>query len=184
MKQKIMLQAQKEIFKTGFRFTMADIARECGISTKTIYEWYASKEELILEMVQQATTEIKEREQSIIRDPKLGTMDKLKALLVLLPEDFHYFDVKRLYELQRYHTKVWSVLNSFIEEQWDGVARIVAEGQAEGLLEKFNTAVFIQMYIGGLHRLMEQAQAKPAGLTLSEALHEMVDILLDGIRKR
>lgn len=184
MKQRIMLQAQQEIFKIGFRFTMADMAKQCGISTKTIYEWYSSKEELIRDMVEQAIEEIKEREQAILKNQTLSTMDKLKALLVLLPQDFQFFDIKRLYELQRYYSEVWETLNSFMEEQWDGVARIIAEGQTEGLLGNFNTTLFVQMYIGGLNRLMEHASGNYAGLTLRDALDEMVDIMLNGIRKR
>lgn len=145
-RHRILAQARQEIFKTGFRFTMADISKQCGISTKT--------------------------------------MDKLRALLVLLPQDFQFFDIKRLYELQRYYIKVWEVLNSCLEHQWDGVAELVTEGQAEGLLEKFNPEIFIHMYVGGLNRLMEQTSANQGGLTLREALNEMVSILLDGIRKR
>ncbi|MCR8645421.1 TetR/AcrR family transcriptional regulator [Paenibacillus sp. N1-5-1-14] len=184
MRQKIMLHAKQEIFKSGFRFTMADIARQCGVSTKTIYECFSSKEELIRDLVQQAIDEIKEREQIIIHDQTLTTMDKLKALLVLLPQDFQFFDIKRLYELQRYYSEVWEYLNTFMEEQWDGVDQIVAEAQAEGLLGTFNRALFIQLYIGGLNRLMEQASVDQIGLTLREALYEMVEIMINGIKMR
>lgn len=179
-----MQQAQQEIFRSGFRFTIADIARQCGVSTKTIYEWYSSKEELIHDMVQQAIDEIKKREQAIIHDQTLNTMDKLRALLVLLPQDFQFFDIKRLFELQRYYPEVWKYLNSFMEEQWDGVKQIVAVAQAEGLLGTFNEELFIQLYIGGLNRLMEQASVNQVGLTLGEALDEMVDIMINGIRLR
>ncbi|WP_052410405.1 TetR/AcrR family transcriptional regulator [Paenibacillus durus] len=184
MKQRILAQAKQQIFKRGFRFTMAEMAKQCGISTKTIYECHASKEELIRELVEQAIDEVKKREQAILNDRKLGTMDKLQALLVLLPQDFQFFDITRLYELQRYYPEVWDILNPFLEEQWDGVMQMIEEGQAEGLLEKFNTSLFIQMYIGGLYRLMEQASANPGGLTLREALDELVDILLNGIKRR
>ncbi|QWU16082.1 TetR/AcrR family transcriptional regulator [Paenibacillus sophorae] len=184
MKHRMLDLAKQQISKRGFRFTMAEMAKQCGISTKTIYECYASKEELIRELVEQAIDEVKEREQAILNDPKLGTMEKLQDLLVLLPQDFQFFDITRLYELQRYYPEVWNTLNSFMEEQWDGVVQMIGEGQAEGLLEKFNTALFIQMYIGGLHRLMEQASTNPGGLTLREALDELVDILLNGIKRR
>ncbi|BCG61555.1 TetR/AcrR family transcriptional regulator [Paenibacillus sp. URB8-2] len=184
MKQRILAEARQEIYKSGFRFTMADMARRCGLSTKTIYECYSSKEDLILDMVQQAIDELTEREQSIVNDPKLGTMDKLRALLVLLPRDFQFFDIKRLHELQRYYTNVWNIMDSFLTEQWDGVTQMLAAAQAEGLLEKFNTALFIQLYIGGLYRLMEQASTGAAQMTLRQALDEMVDIMLNGIRKR
>ncbi|MDT3425393.1 AcrR family transcriptional regulator [Paenibacillus forsythiae] len=184
MKQRILAQAKQQILTRGFRFTMADMAKQCGISTKTIYECYASKEELIRDLVEQAIEEVKEREQAILNDPRLGTMDKLQALLVLLPQDFQFFEFNRLYELQRYYPEVWNSLNAFMEEQWDGVTQMIREGQAEELLGNFNTSLFIQMYIGGLHRLMEQASAHPGRLTLREALDELVDILMNGIRRR
>ncbi|WP_051106834.1 TetR/AcrR family transcriptional regulator [Paenibacillus terrigena] len=179
-----MQQAQQEINKSGFRFTMADMAKQCGISTKTIYQWYPSKEDLIRDMVQHAIDEIKELEQAILKDHTLNRMEKLKALLVMLPRDFQFFDMKRLYELQRFYPEVWEYLNSFMEEQWDGVDQIVAEAQAEGLLGTFNRMLFIQLYLGGLNRLMEQAYVNQIGLTIREALNEMVDMMIDGIRMR
>ncbi|WP_314590028.1 TetR/AcrR family transcriptional regulator [Paenibacillus terrigena] len=184
MKKRIMQQAQQEIYKSGFRFTMADMAKQCGISTKTIYQWYPSKEELIRDLVQHAIDEIKVLEQAILNDQMLNSMEKLKALLVMLPQDFQFFDMKRLYELQRYYPEVWEYLNSFMEEQWDGVDQIVAEAQTEGLLGTFNRMLFIQLYLGGLNRLMEQAYVNQIGLTIREALHEMVDMMIDGIRTR
>jgi len=184
LKKRIMLQAQQEIYKSGFRFTMADIAKQCGMSTKTIYQWYPSKEELIQDMVQDAMDEIKALEQAILKDQTLNSMEKLKALLVMLPRDFQFFDMKRLYELQRYYPEVWARLNSFMEEQWDGVDQIVAEAQAEGVLATFNRLLFIQLYLGGLNRLMEQDYTKQTGLTMREALDGMVDMMIDGIRMR
>lgn len=184
MKQRILAEARQEIYKSGFRFTMADMAKRCGLSTKTIYQVYSSKEELILDMVRLAIDELAQSEHSIVSDPKLGTMDKLRALLVLFPRDFQFFDIKRLHELQRYYPNVWSIVDSFLTEQWDGVTQMLAAAQAEGLLEDFNKALFIQLYIGGLYRLMEQSSAGGISITLRQALDEMVDIMLDGIRKR
>ncbi|MCY9669557.1 hypothetical protein M5X11_32320 [Paenibacillus alginolyticus] len=104
-----------------------------------------------------------------MNDQTLNRMDKLKALLVMIPQDFQFFDIKRLYKQWRYYPKVWEYLNSFMEEQWDGVDQIVAEAQLEGLLRTFNRGLFIQFYIGGLNRLMEQAYVNQVGLTLRGA---------------
>jgi hypothetical protein len=55
-------------------------------------------------------------------------------------------------------------------------------GQASGELRSFDTEVFVQVYIGGLYRLMEQsASGSWNGSTLSAALQEMVDMLLEGV---
>lgn len=184
IKHRIRQHAQAEIFKSGFRFTMADIARGCGVSTKTLYEWYPSKEELIRDLVEQAIQEIKEREKAILADQTLPVMDRLRALLVLLPQDFQYYDRIRLYELNRYYPDVWEALNHFMNEQWEGVKQTLAEAQAQGLLRPFSVPLFIQVYLGGLNRLMEDTPERQMGLTLKEMLDELVDMIVNGIRVR
>lgn len=184
MKERILAQSRQEIYRSGFRFTMADLAKQCGLSTKTLYECFSSKEELITELIRLSIDELTQKGRTVLNDPKLDPMAKLHELLVMLPRDYHFFDIKRLHELQRYYPQPWSLLDSFLTTQWDDVAQVLAEAQREGLIEPIDINLFIQLYIGGLYRMMEQVAEKGVNLTLHEALEQMVNLLEFGIRKR
>jgi len=184
MKDRILEIARKEIQFKGFRFTMNDLARQAGISTKTLYVMYTSKNEIIDQLLDQAIHDIRTSEQAIIDDPSLEMIDKLRRLLILVPSDFQFFQMNRLYELQRYYPEQWHRLDQFINVQWDSVRQLLREGIASRKLKSFQIDLFIEMYIGGLYRLLEQSAKQEFHMTLEEALDAMIDIMLDGILSR
>ncbi|MET3290806.1 UNVERIFIED_CONTAM: AcrR family transcriptional regulator [Brevibacillus sp. OAP136] len=183
MKERVLAFARQEIHRTGYRFTMNELAKQLGMSTKTIYEWYPSKDALIDDIVQCAIDELKIKEAELAADVTLHPLQKLKKALVLIPQDFQLFDLRRLNELQRYYPEIWKKVDQLITEQWDGVLRIINEGISTGTMRPFHSDLFIELYIGGLYRLMEQSSKGKMNKTLGEALDEMVDILLNGIVK-
>ena len=50
IKEKIIIAAIEEFGKKGLKFTMDDIAKNLGMSKKTLYNVYANKEEMLLEL--------------------------------------------------------------------------------------------------------------------------------------
>ena len=74
--------------RKGLKLTMSDIAKEISISKKTIYKEFESKDELFDEMVDYIFDTIKEKEAEIAGNKKLGTVDRLRALLGAMPENY------------------------------------------------------------------------------------------------
>lgn len=184
MKERILEASRREFEKKGFRFTMGELARHLGVSTKTLYGYYPSKDELLSDILTQAIDELKLKEKEILENPSLDNIEKLKKCLVLMPADFQFAQLSHLEELQRYYPKQWEILDQFITEQWNGIVSLINNGILSGTIRPFNTEVFIDLYIGGLYRLMENSSRVGNGLSLLETLKEMVDILLVGILKK
>ncbi|UPK43729.1 TetR/AcrR family transcriptional regulator [Paenibacillus pabuli] len=182
VKERILDVARTEVIRSGFRFSMNDLSTQLGMSTKTIYELFSSKEDLLTALLDTSLAEIVEKEQQLLRDPSLSNRSKLRQSLVMLPADLVMFDLRRLSELQRYYPAVWSKLDRFIAGHWDEIRQLIQTGKASGELRAFDTEIFVQVYIGGLYRLMEHsASGSFNGGTLSAALQEMVDMLLEGV---
>ncbi|WP_160327745.1 hypothetical protein [Paenibacillus sp. 32O-W] len=55
------------------------------------------------------------------------------------------------------------------------------EGIQEGAIRPFDMDLFIQVYIGGLYRLLDGKDGRRDGLTMEQALVQMVELLLYGI---
>ncbi|WP_042148459.1 TetR/AcrR family transcriptional regulator [Paucisalibacillus sp. EB02] len=184
MKEKILDRSRREFERKGFRFTMGELARRLGVSTKTLYEYYPSKDELISDILNQAIYELKVKEKEILGDPSLDNLEKLKKCLILIPANFQFTQLSHLEELQRYYPKQWEILDEFINEQWEGIISLINEGISTGKIRPFNSIIFIDIYIGGLYRLLDHSFPKENNTTLLETLKEMVDILLQGILKQ
>lgn len=183
MKERILEASRREFEKKGFRFTMGELARNLGVSTKTLYEYYPSKDELLKDILNHAIYELRLKEKEILHDPYLDILEKLKRCLILIPEDFQFAQLSHLEELQRYYPKQWELLDQFINEQWDGIVSLINEGILSEKIRPFNPRIFIDIYIGGLYRLMENSSRNENKVSLHEALMEMVEILLLGILK-
>ncbi|MFJ8090585.1 TetR/AcrR family transcriptional regulator [Lysinibacillus sp. NPDC095746] len=181
MKDRILKVSISEAERKGFRFTMGELAKQLGMSTKTLYGYYPSKEELLNEMIDLAINELKKKEEEILHDSTLNLVEKLQKCLVLIPADFQFAQLKYLEELQRYYPKQWETLDLFIHEQWTGIFSLLDEGIATKKIRAFNKEIFIEVYIGGLYRLMEHGAKNRNMMSLQDAMQEMVDILMHGI---
>ena len=88
LQQKI-LEASIVVFnQKGMKFTMDDLARQLEISKKTIYTVFLNKEELLYGMVDYMFDSIKESERAIVEDESLSLIEKIRRILVVLPEGY------------------------------------------------------------------------------------------------
>lgn len=67
MKNRIIQAATKEIALRGLKFSIRALANQLGISTKTLYQHFASKEQIVASIVEQAIGQMKEREQQVMK---------------------------------------------------------------------------------------------------------------------
>jgi len=183
LKDRILKVSISEAERKGFRFTMGDLAKQLGMSTKTLYSYYPSKEELLNEMIDFAINELKLKESEILQDSTLNLVEKLQKCLVLIPADFTFAQLQYLEELQRYYPKQWETVDQFIHKQWTGIISLIDEGIVANQIRPFNKEIFIEVYIGGLYRLMEHASKNRNMISLQDTMQEMVDILMLGILK-
>lgn len=183
LKDRILKVSISEAERKGFRFTMGDLAKQLGMSTKTLYSYYPSKEELLNEMIDLAIHELKLKENEILHDATLHLVEKLQKCLVLIPADFTFAQLQYLEELQRYYPKQWETVDKFIHEQWSGIVTLIDEGIVTNKIRTFHKEIFIEVYIGGLYRLMERASQNRDMMSLQDTMQEMVDILMLGILK-
>lgn len=184
MRERIVEAASKEIRRSGLRFTMGELAKQLGMSTKTLYGVFPSKDELIAEILTGAIDELQHKEKEIMNNVSLSTLEKLRRCLILIPADFQFIELNLITELQRYYPYQWNRLDQFLNEQWGSITELFQEGIRQGLLRPFNAKIFIDLYVGGFYRLMEDSAANRSSMTLQEGLHDMGEILLAGIIER
>ena len=99
--RKEILEGTIQVYnRKGLKFTMDDIAAWLGISKKTIYTVFETKEALFLTMVDYLFDSIKESEAAVVENPALGTLEKIKRILGVMPESYRNIDFRQLYELK------------------------------------------------------------------------------------
>ncbi|AYB40906.1 TetR/AcrR family transcriptional regulator [Brevibacillus laterosporus] len=184
MQERIAMCVKEEIKQYGIKFTMANVAQLAGISTKTLYGIFVSKEELLAYIIQQDMQHYFDKETEILQNKQLGPIEKLKQLFLVIPSELITFDLRFLAELKRFYPDQWQIFNTLMHEGWDNISRFMEEGIAEGIFRPVNVKVFIQMFIGSLQQMTYQSPLTQQQMTVQEALEAIMDIMVEGVRNK
>jgi len=181
MQERIIQCAVQELESRGVRFTMSDLARRAGVSTKTLYTYFPSKEALITQVIEESIEDLRAYEDQILHDPEMDLVEKMKQLLALMPNSFARTDLRVWYELKRYYPEQWKLIEECNKQEWEHVRLILEQGVKEGLFRPIQLPILIQMYTGGIDQMIDQQMAGNYHMTIREALDAMIDILLGGV---
>ena len=88
MKHRIMEVALEEMHEQGSKFTMSDLAHRLGMSKRTLYENFDSKEALIAAIFDTGLQDLKRQRIAIMNDNRLNITEKLQRMLTVKPELF------------------------------------------------------------------------------------------------
>ena len=130
--------------REGLRFTMQQAAEAIHISKKTIYTVYPSKEALLLDMVDDAFAHIHARKQSIIDGP--GTLtDKLRAVIIALPEEYTALDLQQMTLLDERYPAVAARVREHLENGWEPTLALLEQGMEQGVLRRVSLPILQRM---------------------------------------
>ncbi|MFD0715359.1 TetR/AcrR family transcriptional regulator [Paenibacillus sp. GCM10027626] len=181
MRARIAKASVELIHVKGIRFTMSDLARQLGVSKRTLYEHFASKDEIIGFIINEAVLEIQRQEAEIYNNPQMNVIEKLRAVLALLPDDFKFIFTRLLDDIRRFHPQEWKKIDALLQHEWDTVEKLLEEGMASGHLRRTNVPALLQILKGATYSLFEPQYLAANKVTLEESVSTMVDIFLDGI---
>ncbi len=107
LKTRIVKCASELFFKMGLRrVTMDDVAGECGVSKKTIYQHFKDKDTVVLEV----TKTFLEREETALQQISDKAKDPIEEF-VLISQWFRTMldniDPSLLFDMKKYHPRSW-----------------------------------------------------------------------------
>lgn len=165
----------------GLKFTMDDIAKQLGISKKTIYTVFSDKETLFYAVVDYMFDSIKESERQVLEDTSLSTLEKIRKILGVLPEGYKEIDFRQLYLLKEKYPKIYHKVEERLETGWESSIQLLEQGMKEGVIRPVPVALVKMMLEAALEQFFQRDILIRNGLTYTEALEEVVNILVDGI---
>lgn len=180
-----ILEGTLQVFnEKGLKFTMDDVARALGMSKKTIYTVFRDKQELFLAMVDFLFDSIKESEQRVVEDPHLTTEEKVRKILGVMPEGYKDVDFRQLYLLRDKYPAIYKRVEERLESGWETTIHLLEQGMEEGVIRRVSIPIVKLMLESALEQFFQRDILIRSGLSYTEALEEVVGILMDGIRVR
>ena len=162
---------------------MDHLAESLGISKKTLYEHFRSKEQLAEAMLKEISDAIARIHHEVMGSD-LNTVEKLhrigqemqKCLLTLA-------SVKLLSDLRRNAPHLWQkikeVRNKKIRSLWEN---LFTEGIRKGYFRKeLNTELFITIHMASVEKLLDTEFMLANEQSFSQSRSDLLDIFLNGI---
>src|SRR6185369_7288393 len=108
IKDRILKGAMELFMKYGVRsVSMDDIARHLSVSKKTLYQYFADKEEIVTTVAEFHLGHERNQYDSI-RSVSENAIDELVKISVCIKKDLQKMNPALLFDLQKYHPKAWS----------------------------------------------------------------------------
>lgn len=184
LREKCIHQTIQLCSSQGLDFTMSQLAAKLGISKKTLYVLFESKEALLLEVVNYMFDGVKASEAELLARQDLDLAEKLCRLVVVMPDSYKTLDWRRLQGVEEKYPVVYRQIRQRLESGWEPTLELLRQGMAEGVLRPFEPGLLRAIVEGTIEHLLASDALEREGLDYVQALDGMMDLLMDGIRKR
>lgn len=168
------------VSRNGLKFTMDDLASELKISKKTVYKNFESKEQLLMAVAEYCFGKIKEKEREVLEDSSLSLIERIEKLIVAFPSEYQQFNWYAMEEVALKYPEVYDYVRGRIENDWDPTIALLEEGKRSGILREFDVRVFKAMVEGSIEHFLT---SHTLCMNYTDALEEMIKILIQGIKK-
>ncbi|MCR4617834.1 MAG: TetR/AcrR family transcriptional regulator [Lachnospiraceae bacterium] len=180
--QEHILEGTIRVFnKKGMKFTMDDLAHELSMSKKTIYVSYKEKNGLFFDMVDYLFDNIAWKKKEVIEDKSLTTTEKIKKILGVMPESYSEIDFRQLYMLRDKYPDIYRKVEERLETGWDETISLIEQGIKEGVVRDIPIFLVKTMLEASLEQFFSRDVLVQNKMTYSEALKNVVEIIVDGI---
>ena len=175
-----ILDAAAKLFQAeGLGFTMQQVAAALHISKKTIYTVYSDKEALLLDMVDMLFEKIHRRKAELAALP-LPLEERLRAVIIALPEEYAALDFRQLDALEEKYPAVAARVRRHLETGWEPTMALLEQGIAEKRIRPVNLTVLRRVLTAAFQQLLSGADD---GSSYAAELEDMMDILMNGIKE-
>lgn len=181
MKQRILLGAKAELNERGIKFTMDDLARRLGMSKRTLYENFSSKEELIGSLLAEAVEEMKTKSQEIACDETLDMREKFRRMITVRPAISKVVPENFALDIKRCMPGEWEKLQSGLDEYWGKIEDLLQEGAAKGCFRPVFFPAVRMILRGAFLEFGNYKFLLEHKVTLNEMIDSVLDILMYGI---
>ena len=161
---------------------MDDIAREMGMSKKTIYQFVENKAELVKLTMQNYLEQERGQIESIV-GTSVNSIDEMIQMVSYFYSEVRDFNPTVLNDLQKHYPETWAIYNDYRFEFMLGLIRKnIESGVKQGMYRNnLNSDVIAKIYISGIDLLINQTLFPSKKYVFVDTYKEYLNYHLRGI---
>ncbi len=181
---RIVRQARVHFFTHGYsQVTMDDLAAELGMSKKTLYVHFASKEALMRAVIADLSQEIRASADALFGNRQLNFAEKLRGFAEGMVERLTKTNPRLLRDLQRFAPDLYQQVGEMREKNIPYVfGRFIEEGQLAGMVRpEVDTAFAVQFFLQAMNGLVQPATMERLGLAPRDIAPRAIGLFFGGL---
>jgi AcrR family transcriptional regulator len=183
LRERILTEADDLFCKFGVkRITMDDVAKQLGMSKKTIYQHFKDKNELVYVLIQNML----EAQMKVMDEQAVSAENAVQEVFLVvthLQDMLSKMNPMIFYDLQKYHPEVWTLFKNFrYSYMKDCLLKNLKWGVEEGLFrDNLNFEIMATMRIEQCDMVFNQIVFPPGKYMISEVMIEITEHYLYGL---
>ncbi|TEB09630.1 TetR/AcrR family transcriptional regulator [Pelotomaculum propionicicum] len=162
------------------KVTMDDLVAATGISKRTIYRYFRSKEEIINAVLDDLIAGIALKIQAVFGSAD-KPLDKIINMLGELTRNIRVIEPQFLYDLQKYYPHLWEKIERFRSQRIQQVFEALLAGGEQNFLRQVHPKIFTTALLASIRSVVNPVFIVENQLILEEAIQSLFSIFLYGI---
>lgn len=183
IKNKLIITTIEEFEKNGLNITLDGILASSNISEDEFNNAFSSFEDLLVASLEEGFT-LLQKEKTEFLNSDLSTIDKLKAILTALPEQYKMIDYSKLKNVESIYPKAYQTLMENLRADWEPIVEMLNEAIINEEIKPISIPLFQAIYTSAIETLMGSDVLAEIQMPYHIALEQLGIILIDGIANK
>ena len=184
LRRRVVQEADSMFFSTGFSsVTMDDLAGRLGMSKKTLYRLFKSKEDLLRAVMLQIVSEVEATTDAVFEDQSLSFPEKLQRVFSLI--GFYVMRLRQpvLDDIRRSAMDVWEEFDAWRQKRVLGkFGGLIRQGIAEGFIRKdLDPQLLTTIYATLIRQVMNPETLARLPHSAGQTLATLLTVFFQGI---
>ncbi|MBI2428191.1 MAG: TetR/AcrR family transcriptional regulator [Ignavibacteriales bacterium] len=184
LRSRILEAASQYFFENGFsKTTMEEFAQSMGMSKKTIYKFFPSKDDIIKEITREKLQHVHHGCLHCQQDKSIDFMQRIKNVTGFISSEMRKLKPQFYSDLQKTMPALWKEVDEFRNQRiYEDFSAMIREGVEIGVFRKdVNIDVLVLMYGNAMQSIINPETLSKLPLNASQAYEAIVDIIFGGV---
>jgi len=162
---------------------MDELAAELGMSKKTLYAHFSSKDDIVRAVLEQLGAEVRAEADALFANRSLTFAEKLRGFAEGMYQRLSKLNPRTPRELQRYAPDLHQLLVEIRQRNIPYVfGRFIEEGKLAGKVRaNVDTAFAVEFFLAAMQNLLQSGAAERLKLAPRDLVPRAIDLLFDGL---
>jgi AcrR family transcriptional regulator len=154
----ILQEAQQQFFTHGYsKVLMADLARQLGMSKKTLYQYFRGKEELLHAVIKNYLEKLQQEVERLLQQEEADFVRKAEQVFYTVGQRFAPINGQLLADIRKHAPSSWQLLQTYRSEAaFKRFRTLLEEGKRKGYIRQgANISLAVLLYASALEKILD-----------------------------